>query len=171
MIHRLPAIFIFLGTTLQLLSGCALATKGLHQSVSITSSPAGATVLVDGREAGVTPLVARLPRSASHRVELHKPGFATGSLVVRAQPNEFSRHWLRFGLDVDLGATNDLAPSVFNLKLVPLPRTATTYSDAYERMSYDVLAADTLHDGGSISDADHRYMIERIIARFAGNSR
>ena len=49
---------------LQLLSGCALATKGLHQSVSIASSPAGATVLVDGREAGVTPLVARLPRSA-----------------------------------------------------------------------------------------------------------
>ncbi len=170
MTHRLPTMLFFLGASLLGGSGCALATKGRQQAVTIASSPAGATVLVDGHEAGVTPLVTRLPRSASHRVELRKPGFAPGSVLVRAQPNEFAHRWIRFGLDVDLGATNDLAPDALRVDLVPEPLAATTYGDAFERMSYAVLAADTLQESGSISATDHRYMIEKIIARYARNS-
>ena len=158
------------GTSVIFLAGCALATKGRHQAVTIASAPAGATVLVDGHEVGVTPLVTRLPRSASHRVELRKPGFAPGSVLVRAQPNEFAHRWIRFGLDVDLGATNDLAPAALRVDLVPEPLAATTYGDTFERMSYAVLAADTLQESGSISATDHRYMIEKIIARYAHNS-
>ena len=171
MTSRPTAALALLGVSVFFLAGCALATKGRKQQVSITSAPLGATVIVDGVPAGQTPLITNLPRKTSHRVEVRKDGFTPASLLVHAQPNEFARRIVRWGIDIDLGATNDLTPPALNLELVPLPLAATTYGDAYERMVYAVLAADTLQESGSISDIDHHYMIEKIIARYAGHAR
>lgn len=170
MTPRSSAAFFLFAASL-LLSGCALATKGRRQQVSISSEPHGATVVVDGVPAGQTPLVTSLPRKVSHRIEVTKEGFVPASVLVRAESNEFARRTIRWGLDIDLGATNDLTPATLELALVPQALAATTYGDAFERMIYAVLAADTLQESGSISDADHRYMIEKIIARYAGSGR
>lgn len=167
---RFSTALSLLGVSL-LLSGCALATKGRHQQVSINSEPHGAAVLVDGVPAGQTPLVTKLPRKVSHRIELSKEGFVSASQFVKAEPNEYTRRFVRWGIDIDLGATNDLAPDTMSFSLVPVALATKTYGDAFERMIYAVLAADTLQESGSISDTDHRYMIEKIIARYAGTGR
>ena len=85
--------------------------------------------------------------------------------------NEYTRRFVRWGIDIDLGATNDLAPAAMNFSLVPVALATKTYGDAFERMIYAVLAADTLQESGSISAEDHRYMIGKIIARYAGTGR
>lgn len=128
-------------------------------------------MVVDGVPAGQTPMVATLPRKVSHRIELRKEGFVPTSQLVKAEPNEYSRRLVRWGIDIDLGATNDLAPAAMNFSLVPVALATKTYGDAFERMIYAVLAADTLQESGSISAEDHRYMIGKIIARYAGPAR
>ena len=158
-----PILTLLVASMLLLSSGCAIATKGMKQQVSIDSSPSGAVVLVDGKQAGITPMVTQLPRKKSHSVEVRKDGFGFGRAIVLAQPNEYAKRWIRFGIDIDLGATNDLEPSVVNLNLLPNPLSKTIYGNAFERMLYSVIAVDTLQESGSISSADHRYMIAKII--------
>ena len=48
----------------------------VHSSVLIQSSPAGATVTVDGNSRGITPLVIRDLPAGKYRAELSKPGYA-----------------------------------------------------------------------------------------------
>ena len=55
--------------------------------VSIASTPAGATVLVDGEYRGDTPLRFQVAAGAEHRVSVRKTGFRSASDVLRPLPN------------------------------------------------------------------------------------
>lgn len=57
-----------------LLGGCATMINGTTQRVSVTSTPPGAAVLVDGKEAGTTPKTVILDRSRAHEVTLRMAG-------------------------------------------------------------------------------------------------
>jgi hypothetical protein len=164
--YRPTAIPVFFATLIALLPGCAMVTNGLHQSVEIASVPAGATVLIDGEQAGQTPLTVSLPRAHTHRVELRKAAFVSVTQYLRSQPDDYLRRQVRFGLDLDSGAANELTPAAINVELKPEATTAPASGDAFDQMTAAVLAADDLWHRGAVSEAEHREMIEKILARF-----
>lgn len=147
--------------------GCALVTHGLHQSVEITSMPAGATAVVDDHEAGRTPLTVSLTRADSHRIELRKPGFAPGRQELTPEFQDYAQRKIRFGVDIDSGAANVLKPETVTVELMPEMLALAAAGDAFEQMSAAVLAADDLWHRSVISESDHRYMIAKILAHFS----
>jgi hypothetical protein len=83
-----------------ILGGCATVMHGPDQLVPVTSSPAGARVLVDSVPAGVAPLLLTLPRARGHVVTLVDDslgrvdatltrawsGWATASVLLNGAP-------------------------------------------------------------------------------------
>jgi hypothetical protein len=64
--------------------GCATVTRSSRQTVPVTSSPPGARVLVNGVQAGVTPLDLRLPRAEKIQViRIESPGYNPLEVRVR----------------------------------------------------------------------------------------
>ena len=57
------------------LSACATIIHGPKQQVTITSSPTAATVTVDGKPAGTTPLTTKLTRKDKHVVGINLEGY------------------------------------------------------------------------------------------------
>ncbi len=164
---RSPASPAFFAALLAFFPGCALVTNGLHQSVEIASVPAGATVVIDGVEAGQTPLTTRLSRTRPHRVELHKAGFVTATRNVLTRDDTYMRQPVRFGVDIDSGAANELTPAAISVELKPVAIVTVASGDEFDQMTAAVLAADDLWHQGSISETEHRDRIEKILARFA----
>lgn len=59
-----------------LLSGCAtIVHLGGNEELNVSSEPAGAKVVIDGTERGVTPLATKVERKKDHAVVLTKEGF------------------------------------------------------------------------------------------------
>lgn len=56
-------------------SGCATIINGSKQEISISSTPAAAKVIIDGSEAGVTPLITKLTRKDTHLVKITLDGY------------------------------------------------------------------------------------------------
>ena len=74
---RTDRFFLLLALTSALLSqNCATLLLGTRQTIPVTSTPAGATVLVNGVKQGVTPLELRLARKAKVQViRIESPGY------------------------------------------------------------------------------------------------
>src|SRR5205085_4482 len=70
-------------------TGCAtIATGGGgSQTVTVTSTPPGASVLVDGQPQGVTPATVSLSRKSEHTVELAAAGYEPARLTVTKKLN------------------------------------------------------------------------------------
>lgn len=167
MLNRLLPLLVFAGAILAGSSGCALIAKGRRQQVSVSSVPAGAAVIVNGMKIGRTPLSINLPRKNAQRMELRKPGFAPGTVVFRTKPNEYAQRAIRFGMDIDSGAANDLTPSAANLDLVPQMLVRPSSGDAFAQMTAAAVAADELRQKGTITPEDHRYIVRKILKHFA----
>ena len=56
-------------------SNCATIIHGSKQSVSISSNPSKALIVVDGRDEGKTPVTIRLDRKDHHTVEINLDGY------------------------------------------------------------------------------------------------
>ncbi len=65
-----------------LLAGCASIMHGKMQSVSISSTPEGATVTVDNRAVGTTPVSAELTRKDEHIVRISLEGYTTATIPL-----------------------------------------------------------------------------------------
>ena len=61
----------------------ATSAKAVQGTLVVSSRPAGARVLVDGREAGKTPLTLRDVQAGSHKVRLELAGYRPWTLTVR----------------------------------------------------------------------------------------
>jgi hypothetical protein len=67
--------FLILSSVL-LAADCATITRRSKQRIPVTSHPVGATVIVNGVQQGVTPLVLRLPRKEKGQViRIESPGY------------------------------------------------------------------------------------------------
>ncbi len=64
------------------LTACATVIHGTRQDVGISSSPSGATVRIDGTDAGTTPLIVPLARRSSHVVSVTADGYAPCETTV-----------------------------------------------------------------------------------------
>jgi len=153
------------GCVLILSSGCAVMSKGRTQMVVIRSTPEGATGLLNGVEVGKTPFKISLNRSSAYTIELRKAGFDNASVVVLPVANEYSKRFLRWGIDYELGAMTDLTPGDMVVALKPAS-PASPDVDRFQEMSYRVLQADALLAAKEISKSDHRYLVAEIVKSY-----
>jgi len=71
------------GTILMgVLVGCGTIIHGSTQDVSISSTPAGAEVSIDGADVGETPLTQSLDRGSQHTIKLSLDGYESESIMV-----------------------------------------------------------------------------------------
>jgi hypothetical protein len=104
---------------------CATIVSGTTQEFTANSSPAGARILVNGEDKGMTPTTLTLPKSRTHQVVFRLDGhgdvmvnidrkFDAGSALLG---NLFS--WGLIGLVVDLsnGSAYQLTPQQLNVTL------------------------------------------------------
>lgn len=63
-------------------TGCATVLNGGHQDVLVLSEPSGATIRLNGTEAGSTPATVRMRRRGPAVLTIDKPGFAAATLAV-----------------------------------------------------------------------------------------
>lgn len=157
----------FLLALFLVIAGCATADKGRDQRIVVESKPSGATVLIDGRSVGRTPLSIWLPRMNGYQVTVRKPGFSEAVDFVRTVPNEYDAKFLRLGADYATGAMNDLVPAslLFELRAAMLPDFKG--SDPYFEMTSLMLEADSMRDRGVISRRDHRMIVRQIVDFYA----
>lgn len=68
--------------TLCAVAACGTIMNGARQDIGISSSPTGASVMVDNQAAGQTPYVAKLTRKDHHVVKISAPGYAPAELTL-----------------------------------------------------------------------------------------
>jgi hypothetical protein len=119
-----------------LAAGCAtMATgSGPTQNVSFNSYPSGATVTVDGRNAGKTPTSADLSRTSDHTVRFDLVGYPSHIVIVKHGPNSaMAKNFLfpgppGFLIDATSGAAKGaLTPSAITVTMDPA--TQAGYSE------------------------------------------
>ncbi|MCK6599163.1 MAG: PEGA domain-containing protein, partial [Bdellovibrionaceae bacterium] len=71
--HKFLVLILFMFT----LVSCSSIIKGTSQVITITSSPSGASVSVDGSPMGRTPLSLSLKKNAYSAITISKDGFST----------------------------------------------------------------------------------------------
>lgn len=72
-------IIYFLILTFLTYSGCATIFTGSNETVSLSSEPSGAKVLVNGNDEGKTPLALKLKKGKEYSIEFVKDGFESKS--------------------------------------------------------------------------------------------
>lgn len=65
-----------------ILIGCGTIIHGTTQDVSVSSSPSGAEVIIDGADVGETPITQSLDRGSQHTIELSLEGYESESIIV-----------------------------------------------------------------------------------------
>lgn len=78
--HRLRftsrwAAALALAVLIPLVAGCATIMQGSTQQVSMSSSPTGAEITVNGRNLGVTPAAIELKRKDNHVIRVQMDGY------------------------------------------------------------------------------------------------
>lgn len=118
------------------ITGCASIMSGTTQKVTIDSDPSGATVMigvkdtkddkvimVDGYNAGVTPLIVELKRKGSTMVQISKKGYKTQEVQLQRGMNNWV--WgdialtslLSTSIDTSTGAANEYKPGEYMVSL------------------------------------------------------
>ncbi len=109
-----------------LISGCASLIDGTTQNVTFQSKPDGATVAVNGRVLGKTPLTAQIERKSPQWVNISMDGYVPETRRLTTQLNGW--FWgniplggIFIGMAVDgmSGAANEFIPTQYTLSLKP----------------------------------------------------
>ena len=125
--------------------GCASATRGTTESISIVSTPPGATADVSGLDnptACVTPCVVQVKRNADITVSINKPGYepqvipltkeVAGAGAAGFAGNVLAGGVVGMGVDAVTGAAMDHKPNPVTVTLQP-SRPASTPRPAKPR--------------------------------------
>ena len=133
--------------------GCATIVKSTTQTISVTSSPAGADVRLDGDPVGRTPLSFKAKRKYDHLVTIEKAGYNPSYVAVtRSIGGAVFGNWLLgagtlglgavagWGTDAASGAQYNLNPAMIIVALSAV--TAGPPSAAASRSSAAVLIDD-----------------------------
>jgi PEGA domain len=70
---------------LLLLQCCSLVNPQVSQDVPVTSTPVGARVTVDGKDAGQAPLLLDLKRKRSHTIRIEKEGYNPAEVRISSK--------------------------------------------------------------------------------------
>ncbi|TAG28364.1 MAG: PEGA domain-containing protein, partial [Verrucomicrobia bacterium] len=127
--------------------------------------PAAAITKINGTQVGQTPFRVDLARKDVFRVDFEKNGFAPQSALLLPSSTEYEARFLRWGIDYDLGAVNDLVPAELFIELKPA-LGGIAMADRFSEMSAQVLRADALLASGELTRDDHAYLIQQIVATY-----
>lgn len=126
--------------SLALLVGCVVLTGCVHRRVTISSSPPGALVKVDGRDIGYTPASLDFTWYGTREVQLLMDGYETHTELVDIKAPWFQRFPLDFLSDNFLGRhTTDHRQFSFQLR----PRRLDVPGDLMNRAGS--LRSEALH--------------------------
>lgn len=108
-------------------SGCATVISGKSQEMTFTSVPDEATVSINGRVLGKTPLTVQLERDTKQAITFEKEGYKPQTMALTTTLNNW--FWGNilllyagpFGSTTDgsSGAMNEYSPSQYNVTLSP----------------------------------------------------
>ena len=116
----------FLLSSLLFMQGCATIISGKTQEVTFTSVPEAATVSVQGRSLGKTPITVQLDKKSDQTLVFEKEGYKTLTLPLTTTLDPwFWGNILLGGLigsttDGISGAVNQYSPSQYSVTLQPL---------------------------------------------------
>jgi hypothetical protein len=68
-----------------LLQSCATIFRGTSQKIPVTSNPAGARIIADGKDMGVTPLSLKLAKKKDHLIRVEKEGYVPVEIRALSQ--------------------------------------------------------------------------------------
>jgi len=106
--------------------GCATIMHGSTQNVMVTSSPPGATVVVDGGMRFKSPVEINLSRKENHTVELSLDGYQKELVEVRSVTsgavfgNIVAGGLVGWAVDSSSGGAYRLVPEVIKIDLRPM---------------------------------------------------
>lgn len=121
-----------LAVSVLVVTGCATIVSTKTQLVSFQSAPSGATVLIDGRPIGQTPLSIQLERKTNQALVIRKEGYKEFSTTLSTTLNGwFFGNIVLGGLlgsttDAATGAMHEYAPNQFLVSLEPDGANAAT---------------------------------------------
>lgn len=107
------------------LSSCALLFNGTKQSVSISASPLGTKIYVDGELAGSDNVRVKLKRKEDHTINAKKEGYQTANVNVEGDVQvgwivfDALFNWGAFLTDAPTGAWKSFDKSKYIIELTP----------------------------------------------------
>lgn len=146
-------------------TGCAVLTQGRKQAVVVRTTPEGALTKINGTEIGQTPLRVKLKRDEVFRVDFSKNGFESDSALFLPSSSAYDARYLRWGIDYDLGAAKELFPQEMTVELEP-SLAEIGAGDRYSELAAQISRADSLLASGDLSQAEHKYLVAKIISFF-----
>ena len=111
------------------LSSCCSVVNGKSQTISFSSEPSGASVIIDGAERGKTPFSLELERGKEYEVTLKKEGYKDAAAYVAHTPSGWVCGNLILGaivgsvgvlIDAHRGALWNLEPETVNVSMEKL---------------------------------------------------
>ncbi len=115
--------YLAAASSLVLATGCATIMQGSTQRVSIGSTPAGASITVDGQPMGTTPAMVRLKRKDSHVLRLDLEGYAPFEMPLQRKASGWIAGNIIFGgligivIDASTGSMYRLSPGTVDATL------------------------------------------------------
>jgi uncharacterized protein YceK len=98
------------------LGGCATIIHGSKQEIGVSSTPSGATISLNGINAGMTPTVFKLDRKESQIVKVMLPGYAPYEMILTRKVDGWVFGNILFGgliglaIDAATGSMYKLSP-------------------------------------------------------------
>lgn len=120
----IPALVAVCGAGL---TGCATIIHGTSQKIQVSSTPAGANILIDGGDTGqVTPAEVTVKRDSFHTLSLKKDGYQVEFRKLDGEPSgAFYWNFLLLGttcaVDWATGGMWTVSPSTVQVGLRPQP--------------------------------------------------
>ena len=116
-----------------LIVSCATITRGVHEKLTVTSDPSGATVQLSSGERGVTPAkFVKARRGENFMVTISKPGYISQTVKVESKggptggtamaANAVSGGIVGVAVDASTGAYYSFYPNPIFVRLMPEPR-------------------------------------------------
>lgn len=113
-------ITVGITSTMLLMTGCASVFKGQDQILTFTSEPDGATVRIDGKVVGQTPVSTKVKKSSVDSISIEKDGFKTETMAPEKRFDNIAFlniFWDLSTTDLISGAAYEYQPSNFHYKL------------------------------------------------------
>jgi len=126
---------LLLGALVPGLTGCATIMDGSHQTIGFSSTPSNATVIVDGKVLGKTPLTEDLSRKDNHTVKITLAGYMPYEMTMTKKTNGWVWGNIVFGgliglvVDAAGGGMYKLTPEQLHAELQKQGNAAVTISD------------------------------------------
>ena len=127
---RLPSALLTLFLLIAL-NGCATIMHGTTQDIDVKTDPAGADLLVDGRQQYKSPALITMKRKDDHTLEISREGYKSekidikGTISAAVLGDFLAGGAIGYGIDAATGAQRRLEPESVNVRLRPLTTQIT----------------------------------------------